>query len=113
MERLTEMQSAYGWSVRVGSPLHFNGSVYVHGEHVDRLASYEDALTLPDGTVMGPSEVAALRARREAAEADLESVADGATICGVCDQTWCSACDGYNQFKWRGPQEGATAHERV
>ena len=79
----------------------------------DRLASYEDALTLPDGTVMGPSEVAALRARREAAEADLESVADGATICGVCDQTWCSACDGYNQFKWRGPQEGATAHERV
>ena len=71
------------------------------------LSAYQAALTLPDGTVMGPEEVAALVARCEAAEADLESVADGATICGVCDQTWCSACDGYNQFKWRGPQEGA------
>lgn len=96
----------------------------------ERLAAYEDALTLPDCTVMGPEEVAALRARCEAAEKDLvfacgtqPSASDDASICDICKysqpnggcprQCFMNTLAAINRWEWRGPQEGAVAHERV
>lgn len=82
----------------------------VYGDSVMlRLAAYEDALTLPDGTVMGPSEVAALRKRCEAAEADLLALLaqpDYVGVCGACAKD-CHKGDECDPV-WRGPQEGAT-----
>lgn len=80
----------------------------------NRLENCIYALTLPDGTVLDPSDVAALRARCAAAERDIRELLaqpDYVGVCWACAKvsTPHSECDP----QWRGPQEGATAHERV
>ena len=81
-------------------------------ESFDRLAAYED-------TGLEPSEVAALRARCEAAEAELARFVqiDGDPFWhptyGDPDSGGQNAGRYYYKDAGRGPQEGATAHERV
>ena len=66
------------------------------------------------GPLIALAEVAALVARCEAAERDIRELLaqpDYVGVCWACAKvsTPHSECDP----QWRGPQEGATAHERV
>lgn len=88
----------------------YHSSYELACKEAERLAEYEAAATLPDGRVLEPSEVAALRARCEAAVAVLKDICDH---CGwKISHSGCATPECLIA-KWRGPQEGATAHERV
>ena len=72
----------------------------LHGDTVMlRLAAYED-------TGLEPSEVAALRARCEAAVRDLDRMAEQGNPCLYCAKRMpCEWDDPDGCFVWRGPQE--------
>ena len=124
MERLTEWND-YGVAL-CGQKCEHNEPISdpctehdCHQRLMKRLAAYEDALTLPDGTVMGPEEIAALRARCEAAEAEQARFVqiDGDPFWhptyGDPDSGGQNAGRYYYKDAGRGPQEGVAAHERV
>ena len=110
MERLTIRvpdEPAYAYDEDAWTVNDEFGVCCLVGPVVDRLAAYED-------TGLEPSEVAALVARCEAAERDIRELLaqlDYVGVCWACAKvsTPHSECDP----QWRGPQEGATAHERV